>query len=160
MYRFNVDTKCDTAAVCWYCQDLCERCLKPATHTFNTIYENNTYNFCSADCKDFCFVKQKEFNFKLDDSSGDIIQAEGHVFHNGELPTFVHIKISTAKINNLLVSYYERSLKSQLYFQLLCSKTFDILNPVLGGDMQLANNTDLTAKQISLLHDITEKLKT
>ena len=157
-YRFIVDTKCAATAVCWYCQDLCERCLKPATHTFNTSYEQNTYNFCCVDCKDsFIIVNQGESNFKFVSSfSDDFIQLEVQIFRLNELPTFVNMKISTD--NNFLVFYYERSLKSQFCFQILCNKVFDILNPVLNDDW-LASEGDLKDKQISMLHNMVDKLK-
>ena len=158
-YRYTVDTKCGATAVCWYCQDLCERCLKPATHTFNTAYENNTYNFCSVDCKDSCFVNQENFSTKLDDCYSDnTIQLKGYILKHDKFPSFVHINIS-ANNNALLISYYERSLQSQLYCQVLCNSTFEVLNPVL-NDGQLASEDDLKKKQINMLHSMVENLKT
>ena len=155
--RFIVDTKCGAAAVCWYCQDLCEKCLKPATHAFNTIYEKRTYAFCSVDCKDSCFGNQEGYTFKFDDSVSDnIIQLEGYILGLNELPTFVNIKIFTDK--KLTILCYERSLKSQLYFQVLCNKTFEILNPAINDDW-LASEGDVKDKQIKILHSMADKLK-
>ena len=156
-YRFIVDTKCAATTVCWYCQDLCERCLNPVTHTFNTFHEQNTYNFCCVDCKDSFFANQGESSFKFDSSfSDDFIQLEGQIFRLNELPTFVNMKISSDY--NFLIFYYERSLKSQFCFQIVCNKVFDILNPVLNDDW-LASEGDLKDKQISMLHNMVDKLK-
>ena len=156
-YRFTVDTKYAATAVCWYCQDLCERCLKPATHTFNTFHEQITYNFCCVHCKDSFIVNQEESNFKFDSSfSDDLIQLEGQILRLNELPTFVNMKISTD--SNFYIFYYERSLKSQFCFQILCNKVFDILNPVLNNDW-FASEGDLKDKQISMLHNMVDKLK-
>ena len=142
------------AAVCWYCQDLCEKCLKPATHAFNTVYEKHTHTFCSVYCKDSCFGNQEESNFKIDDS--DIIQLEENVSGPDKLSTFMNIKISTDK--KLSILCYERSLRNQRYFQVLCNKTFEIINPVLTDDW-LASEGNIKDKQIRMLHSMSDSLK-
>ena len=110
------------------------------------------------DCKDSCFVNQENFNTKLDSYSDDTVQLKGYILKHDKLPSFVHIKISIDN-NDLLVLYYERSLQSQFYCQVLCNKTFEVLNPVLSDD-QLASEDDLKQKQISMLHSMVENLKT
>ena len=155
--RFIVDMKCSATTVCWYCQDLCTKCLKPATQTFNTLYKQVTYNFCSMDCKDSCFVK--EGSLELDDSCSTITELRGHIHKHNELSISANIRISLDKNGNLLISHYARSFKHQLYFQVLCSKNFDILNPVLSNDW-LASRDDLKDKQIRMLHNMAESLKT
>ena len=72
--------------------------------------------------------------------SDNIIQLEGHVLGLNELPTFVNIKVSTDK--KLTILCYERLLKSQFYFQVLCNKTFEILNPAI-NDNWLASEGDI-----------------
>ena len=131
--------------------------MKPATHAFNTVYEKHTYTFCSVDCKDSCFGNQEEYTFKFDDSVRDnAIQLEGHIFGLNEIPTFVNIKVSADK--KLTILCYERSLKSQLYFQVLCNKTFEILNPAIIDDW-LASEADVKDKQIKILQSMADKLK-
>ena len=111
------------------------------------------------DCKDSCFVNQEKFSTKLDDSYSDnTIQLKGYTLKHDKFPSFVHINIS-ADNNDLLILYYERSLQSQLYCQVLCNKTFEVLNPVL-SDNQLASEDNLKEKQISMLHKMVENLKT
>ena len=107
-------------------------------------------------CKDSCFGNQEESNFKIDDSVSDIIQLEGHIFGPDELPTFVNIKISTDK--KLSILFYERSLRNQRYFQVLCNKTFEIINPVLTDDW-LASEGNIKDKQIRMLHSMSDSLK-
>ena len=109
------------------------------------------------DCKDSCFGNQEEYTFKFDDFVCDnAIQLEGHIFGLNEMPTFVNIKVSADK--KLTILCYERSLKSQLYFQVLCSKTFEILNPVINDDW-LASEADVKDKQIKILQSMADKLK-
>ena len=162
IHRFTVDTKCGASAICWYCQDLCERCLKPATYTFNTVYEGSAYNFCSSDCKDSCFFNQEEISIKLlDISSDDTIQMGGYILKHESLLALVDCKICADNNNNnkLLIVYFERSLQSQLNFQVLCNKAFEILNPVI-HDNQLATTDELKEKQINFLFGMVEILKT
>ena len=101
-------------------------------------------------CKDSCFDNQEGSNFKIDDSVSDIIQLEGHIFEPDELPTFVNINISTDK--KLSILFYERSLRNQCYFQVLC------LNPVLTDDW-LASEGNIKDKQIRMLHSMSDNLK-
>ena len=92
-----------------YCQDFCEKCLKPATQAFNTVHENHTYTFCSVYCNS-SFGNQEESNFKIDDSVSDIIQLEGNISGPDELPTFVNIKISTDKKLSILFYITDRNV--------------------------------------------------
>jgi len=157
-----VDTKC-RAVNCWYCQDLCEWCLQPSVQTFNTVYEDNTYNFCSALCKDFSFTNKSGLDPVLLDSQSSptnfIAEVTGHLLSKcNSFSIFIYTKIFTSKDNYLEVVYHERSIEGQLFLQCFITRELDVLCPVMEAK-ELASDDEIKQKQIDMLNRNAEQLK-
>jgi len=137
--------------------------LQPSVQTFNTVYEDNTYNFCSAACKDLSFTNDSGLDLVLSEHHNSpvsvIADVTGHLLSKcNSFSIFIDTKISTSKDDYLVVVYHERSIKGQLLIQCFVTRDLVVLCPVM-ETKELASDDKVKQKQVDMMNHNAEQLK-